>query len=622
MEYLIQWIIITPLLGYFTSLFVRESNERMMSRLAISTVFAQFGLVLSLLIMWILSGFRQTNITEITLYQNESYHFFIDLFLDKTSMIFLFVGSFLSMLVTVFSQYYLHKESGYKRFFNTILLFYFGYNLTVLSGNFETLFMGWEVLGLSSFLLIAFYRYRYLPVKNAVKVFTIYRIGDVGLLLGMWLSHHFWQENVTFLKMSDVFQVSEHIHTHSILGATIALCILITAWAKSAQMPFSFWLPRAMEGPTPSSAIFYGSLSVHMGVFLLLRTYPLIENQYSVKGLIILMGLFTAFVATGISRVQSSIKSQVAYTSIAQIGLIFIEIALGWHVIALIHFMGNAFLRTYQLLISPSTVTYKIREQFYHFQPRQKSLEDFFPKKMEHALYILCLKEWDLDNFMYTYFWLPVKWIGKKMDFITINKVYIFIVPILVTGIASYFLHIHFPNKITQYLPEFFGALALLLAIKAFSERYHVRMSLLLIVLNHFFIALAVSFNEHLNLTELLIYLSGVVIAGSIGFFAINRIKKLGEKINLLRFHGHSFEHPKIAMVFLIACLGLTGFPISPTFLGEDIMFSHIHEDQFILATLVSFSFVVDGLALIRLFAKVFMGPHSKTYHEIAYRSS
>ena len=100
-------------------------------------------------------------------------------------------------------------------------------------------------------------------------------------------------------------------------------------------------------------------------MFLLIRTYPFWEYQTSIRVLIAALGLTTAFVATGISRVQSSIKSQIAYGSIAQIGLIFLEVALGWHVLALIHFAGNAFLRTYQLLVSPSAVAYLIREQLY-----------------------------------------------------------------------------------------------------------------------------------------------------------------------------------------------------------------------------------------------------------------
>jgi len=618
-QILIQSIILLPLAGFFIGLFIDGKKENLISKLAIISVVLQFLLSMSLLIVWIANGFQKMNLTQMTIYQNPSYHFFIDLLLDKTSMAFIFVGAFLSMLVTIFSQYYLHKEEGYKRFFCTILLFYFGYNLTVLSGNFETLFLGWEVLGISSFMLIAFYRYRYLPVKNAVKVFTIYRIGDVGLIIAMWMSHHFWHENVTFLKMTDTALISEHIHQHNILGVVIALGVLLAATAKSAQLPFSFWLPRAMEGPTPSSAIFYGSLSVHMGAFLLLRNFPLIEYQTSVRLLIFIIGAMSFIVATGISRVQSSIKAQVAYSSISHIGLIFIEISLGLKYLAIIHFVGNAMLRTYQLLISPSIVSYKIREQFYTFTLRNDSIERFLPKRIQHGLYILCLKEWNLDSLMYFYTWYPVKWVGKKLSFLTWRRSK-YIIPIfLVLSIMTYWLDLQYHFN---FLPEIYGGVALLLALKSFSEKKSVYQAFSLVVFNHFFIALAVFFNEHMTYIEMLIYVSGVLIAGMIGIFALNYMKRNHEKLNLKRFHGHSYEYPMISIIFLLACLGLTGFPISPTFLGEDLIFSHIHDNQFILATLVAISFVIDGLSLIRQYAKLFLGPHSKTYHEIAYRNS
>lgn len=211
----------------------------------------------------------------------------------------------------------MHLEPGYKRFFNTILFFYLGYNWTIFSGNFETLFVGWEILGISSFLLIAFYRERYLPVRNAVKVFTIYRIGDIGILAAMWASHHLLHENITFIKLMESESIAEILANHHGAAIFIGLSLLIAAAAKSAQFPFSSWLPRAMEGPTPSSAIFYGSLSVHFGVFLLLRTYAIWENEWIVKAAIIMVGLLTAIVATLIANVQATVKTQIAYASIS-----------------------------------------------------------------------------------------------------------------------------------------------------------------------------------------------------------------------------------------------------------------------------------------------------------------
>ena len=188
------------------------------------------------------------------------------------------MGSFLGLLVTIFSRFYMHREDGFKRFFNTVLLFFLGYNIVIFAGNFETLFIGWEFLGICSFLLIAFYRDRYLPVKNGLKVISLYRLGDICLILAMWMSHHLWHENITFLKLNDALLVAAHLREHEWYAVFIALMIVLGAAAKAAQFPFSSWLPRAMEGPTTSSAIFYGSLSVHLGVFLLIRTYAYWES--------------------------------------------------------------------------------------------------------------------------------------------------------------------------------------------------------------------------------------------------------------------------------------------------------------------------------------------------------
>jgi formate hydrogenlyase subunit 3/multisubunit Na+/H+ antiporter MnhD subunit len=140
--------------------------------------------------------------------------------------------------------------------------------------------------------------------------------------------------------------------------------------------------------------------------------------------------------------------------------------------------------------------------------------------------------------------------------------------------------------------------------------------------MNHFWVALAISFNEHFSFDEVYIYLSGVIGAGIVGFLCLRRLKKFEGNIDLDRFHGHSYKHPKIALVFLLACLGASGFPISPTFIGEDLLFSHIHEDQIALAIFTSLSVIIDGIAIVRIYARVFLGPHSKSVYEMAYRSS
>ncbi|HSZ25602.1 MAG TPA: proton-conducting transporter membrane subunit [Cytophagaceae bacterium] len=624
MTLLLQIFILIPLVGFLISLILPRKKETLISWAAFITVGMHLICYLVFLGFWLLHEHQMLNLKSFVLLKTHEYTFFIDFYFDKVAAVYLFVGSFLTFLVTIYSRDYLHRENGYKRFFSTILFFYLGYNITIISGNFETMFIGWEILGISSFLLIAFYRERYLPVKNAVKVFSIYRISDVGLLLAMWMSHHLWHENITFVKLSNYELVHTQIESHTIIGVFISLMILVTACAKSAQLPFSSWLPRAMEGPTSSSAIFYGSLSVHLGIFILLRTYPFWEYQYSVRILIAFIGLTTSLVASGIANVQSSVKSQIAYASIAQIGLIFIEIAAGFDNLALFHFAGNAFLRTYQLLVSPSVVSYLIREQFYTFVPHlhKHMINGFIPKKIKYTVYLLSLKEWNLDAFIYRIYWKPFKKAGGMLDFLTINNLLILFVPAYLIGLFCLYNEALIPVEIFHNLPILFAMLGLIMVLKSFSERKNVQLSWILVILNHFWIALSISFNEHFESYETLLYLSGVVIAGLLGYTCLHFLKSLEKNISLEKFQGHSYEHPTLAMIFLLSCLGVTGFPISPTFIGEDLIFSHIHEDQIVLALFISTSFVVDGLAIIRIYARIFLGPHVKTYHELAYRSS
>lgn len=618
----IQLFLIIPVFGFVVSLLISGKKEILLSRTAFITTGANLFALVVFIVFWLFHGAEKLNIKEILLYKSDDYEFLLDVYFDQVTAVYLFTGAFMTFLITIYSRYYLHREKGYKRFFNTILFFYLGYNLTVLAGNFETLFMGWEILGISSFLLIAFYRDRYLPVRNAVKVFSIYRIGDVGILLAMWASHHLWHENITFLKLNNYELVHEHLQGHSSIGIFISLMILIAAAAKSAQFPFSSWLPRAMEGPTPSSAIFYGSLSVHFGVFLLLRTYPFWENQLLVRIITGITGLVTAISGTLIARVQSSIKAQIAYASIAQIGIMFIEIALGFTSLALIHFMGNAFLRSYQLLVSPSVVSYLIREQFFALPEKKYSIEGALPKKLALTTYVLSLKEFHLDSFMSSFVFNPLKILGKKLGFINSRNVFYYFIPAYVIGIALVISSSHLPFHFERYLPEVFSFLGLLMVLKAFAERNSPRLAWLMVIMNHLWVALALSFNDAFILGHSLIYLSGILIAGILGFIMLEKLgKQESEYFDLNEYYGHVYEHPKFAFLFLLACLGLMGFPITATFIGEDLLFSHIHENQFFLAFFNSLSFIVGGIAIVRIYARLFLGSHVKSYHQTPLKS-
>lgn len=618
MDNLILLLLLIPVVGLLIGFTFSNQQEKPIFRLAFGSMGINFLLLLGLGAYQAFHGFQPIAQPDWVIYRAKETVFAFTLYFDPLSFWYLAVATFLTGMVFYFSKTYMHRDKGYKRFFNNVQFFYLGLSTIILSGNLETLFAGWEIIGASSFFLIGFYRERYLPVKNALKVVSLYRIADVALLLGIWLCHHHFQHSVHFSEMHQL-ALSEQDGLYSFV---IPGVFLLAAMVKSAQFPFSSWLPRAMEGPTTSSAIFYGSLSVHIGIFLLIRLAPMWEGNFYMHWIIGTIGLLTSVVATLIARVQSSIKTQIAYSSIAQIGIMFIEIALGWYVLALVHFASNAFLRTYQLLVSPSVLSYRIHDQFFHFSPPVPQRANTFWDKLKLTIYVWSIKEFHLDRFMYRYWWMPLKKIGRSFHFISPRVVYAFTVPIFIFGFYILYHQETLPPTLVRFLPEFFATLGLVLILKSFVERASAKRSWLFVILSQLIISLSFGYNEAFDYSQIFVYLSGILVAGTIGFWAIWRLQQQQEDVSLHAFHGHTYEHPRLAFIFAIACLSLAGFPITPTFIGEEIMMAHIHQNQFPLLLLLILNLILDGLVVFRLYSRLFLGRHKKGYHEIAYRAS
>lgn len=605
MEILVNIFWVIPLLGYIISLLFQSKNEKALSISAITTFVFQLLSLVVFTILFFVKDLKFVNLNDFTLYSGHGYKFYIDIFFDEISAVYGLVGALLGLLIALFSRRYLHREEGYKRFFNTLLFFYFGYNVAIFAGNFETLFVGWEVLGISSFLLIAFYRERYLPVKNALKVFFLYRIGDVGMILAMWLSHHLWHSNISFARLQNAEIVHHQILNHSFEGIIVALFLFLSSMIKSSAWPFSSWLPRAMEGPTPSSAIFYGSLSVHLGAFVMLRTYPLYEFQPFVIVFIVFVGLVTSWIGFQASRVQSSIKTQIAYGSVSQIGLIFVEIALGWHILALIHFAGNAFLRTYQLLISPSVAVYSIRHQQFEGVKDRKVLSGKL-LKIRNTILTLGIKEFYMEEIQYNLLWKPLKFLGKKLKIINYNTLFIFI-PIVGITVNYAFLNFTFKTSYSQIWSMFFGAMALVSVLKSFAEYNETYKAWWAIFFSHLFVVFAVNVIHPGLFFDSILYLSGAFVSALLGFVVLRLIKVNTNMIDLSSFRGNIKNFSVLGFLFLISALGISGFPITPTFIGEDLIFSHITESEFVLAFFVAITFIVNGLSAIRMYARLFL---------------
>ena len=610
--------IIVPLIAFLITTLLKNKNERMIAGIV---KFAKvFYIIISVVFVagWLLNGLKPLSYKLATLYQTEHFVFAIQFYYDEVTAVFSIVGSLLFFLVATFSKYYMHRDEGFRRFFNIILLFAAGYNFIIFSGNFETLFVGWEIKGLCSFLLIAFYRNRYLPVKNAFKTISNYRISDIALILAMWMMHHLTHQNISYTQLGEARDMAAQTN-HAGMAMFIVCMFILAATVKSAQFPFTTWLPRAMEGPTSSSAIFYGSLSVHIGVFLLLRTHAFWQDMLWAKIAIIIIGVLTGIFATLIARVQPNVKTQIAYSSAAQIGIMFVEIALGFHWLVLIHFAGNAFLRTYQLLVSPSVLNYLVHHQYFHYHPPQNKVVG----KFKAAMYILAVKEWNLDTFMFKYVWSPFKWVGRQLKPFHSTVVAALFLAIGLT--AAYFSHssLEFINENSYVLAICLLGIALLLLLFAFSSRGSALNAWVYIFLAQIFIfsgALTNASDVHRG--EVIFYASGIVISFLLGLYCLYKTKAVDNDIKLDKFHGYVYENKITAVLFLLAAIGLLGFPITAAFIGIDVFFTYVESGQGVLIALLALCFIFVELAAIRIFLRIYLGPHKKLYHPVAFRSS
>ena len=258
----------------------------------------------------------------------------------------------LLFIIIRFSVNYLHREAGFHRFFFLLSLFASAMLLLVLSGNAIGTFIGWEIAGLCSYLLIAYAYDRPVAAFNATRVFVTNRIGDAGFILGMGLSYT-WARG---LDWSQINALSTQLTSGQ--ASAIAFCFAIAAFAKSAQLPFAPWLARAAEGPTPSSAGFYGAVMVHAGVYLMLILQPIFERAPLIMALVAAVGLLTAVYGFVVGLTQTDVKSSLFFSTSGQLGLMFLECGLGFWELASWHLCAHAIVRGYQVLTAPSLMHY------------------------------------------------------------------------------------------------------------------------------------------------------------------------------------------------------------------------------------------------------------------------
>ncbi len=333
--------------------------------------------------------------------------------IDHLSVVYGALSAVILSVIIKFSFNYLYKEEGHFRYFFLIGLLYCGLILVCYAGTLDILFIGWELVGTTSVLLIAFFHQNVSSVRNSIKALIGYRLCDMGILAASaWAHHH--METTSFRGMAQHVYELDH-EGHFYIYIMIGLFIIWASLAKAAQLPFSAWLPKAMEGPTPSSAVFYGALSIHLGPFLLLRAAPFLEQHWSLTLIIGLIGGATAMYATLVGRTRSDAKTMLAYATMTQLGVIFVEISLGFYKLALIHMVANASLRSWQFLRASSLIQ-DFQENPLVYQDtvikRQFSIERLIPGPLRMRLYIHALNEFHLDyfttNFLKYAFYKPI----------------------------------------------------------------------------------------------------------------------------------------------------------------------------------------------------------------------
>jgi len=333
---------------------------------------------LGVLIIMLVTGSRRefVDLGDMVAIHDVHFHFHMKFVFDRLSIPMVILSLVLCGTVGSFGLSYLHRDAGFQRFFMCFAMFLAGMTFASLAGTIETLFLGWELVGLSSALLVAYFHERSAPVSNGLRVWAVYRIADAAFLGAAIALHHQTGGGDFSLLMGDEPWPAGTASLSSGAALLVGTFLLIAAAGKSGLVPFSGWLPRAMEGPTPSSAIFYGALSVHLGAFLLLRVSPILNQSTLLCAMVVGLGFVSAGFAALAGRVQTDIKSALAFASLTQVSIIVVEIGFGLQYLALIHLIGHACMRSLQLLRAPTllrdykTMENAIGEALDHGSPR------------------------------------------------------------------------------------------------------------------------------------------------------------------------------------------------------------------------------------------------------------
>ena len=277
----------------------------------------------------------------------------LGIFVDPLSVFMCLVVSGVSMLIHLYSISYLTADRGYARYFSYLNFFVFSMLLLVLAGNFILLIVGWAFVGFASYALISFWYRRSTATKAGMKAFVINVIGDVGLVLATFF---IFRELGTFDYSTAFGAAREQFTTNQGVVVAICLLLLVGAFAKSAQLPLHTWLPDAMEGPTPVSALIHAATMVTAGVYLIARTHAFFEIAPTAADIAAFIGLATLIFAATVALVVTDLKRIIAYSTISQIGYMVVGVSIGAYSAGLFHLMTHAFFKALLFMAAGSVI--------------------------------------------------------------------------------------------------------------------------------------------------------------------------------------------------------------------------------------------------------------------------
>ncbi|MCB0820162.1 MAG: NADH-quinone oxidoreductase subunit L, partial [Bacteroidetes bacterium] len=349
------WLIpALPLAGFIISIFAgKKLPEKVLASIASVAILIPFIITLGIFIPF--ASATEPEAIRILLMEWMSIGKFSVNFsfqLDQLSLMMMLVITGVGFLIHVYSAGYMHGDEGFNRFFAYLNLFVFFMLMLVMGSNYLMLFIGWEGVGLCSFLLIGFWHTNPEYAKAANKAFIMNRIGDLGLLLGIFLLFM----RFSTLEYNRIMFEAESISMGDPIVVSATLLLFIGAIGKSAQIPLFTWLPDAMAGPTPVSALIHAATMVTAGVYLIIRSNVLFTLAPFTQEIIMIVGLATAIFAATIGLKQNDIKKVLAYSTVSQLGYMFFALGLGAYTAAYFHLFTHAFFKALLFLGSGSVI--------------------------------------------------------------------------------------------------------------------------------------------------------------------------------------------------------------------------------------------------------------------------